>query len=408
MKKILNHLPALLIVLACCCIPFASNAGGARSIVMAAALPGPNYFTISAVDTASITTTGTHSQALVTGSPTIGSVKAWSTGTYPTVAVTIGALTGTSSPSAPTVSFEKSNDGGTTWVAWQLYQPGTTVTTSTATAVGIFVGQVGDATNFRIRGSLGLTMSATGTVAFFPASNAYGVTNAAQPEVVADQGAGNGASPWYNFLVDSAGTNVAGVDSSHRVLTYDTLAAGAAVTSNAGTNLNTSLLALESGGNLATVATQTTTTATQTTTTATNTGTIAGAVSASKMNVNLSSGYGSSWSGYPLTPGTGLTTVQTVSGSAGLFGGYLACVNLTSAPAYIEVFDTTGAVTLGTTVPTYEFVIPANATAANGAAANLSIPGGLVIANGIKVAAVTASKGSSAVGTAVFGTIIYH
>lgn len=51
---------------------------------------------------------------------------------------------------------------------------------------------------------------------------------------------------------------------------------------NAGTNLNTSALALETGGNLAT-------TATNTGTTATNTGTIAGAVSSSKMNVNLSS-----------------------------------------------------------------------------------------------------------------------
>lgn len=58
-----------------------------------------------------------------------------------------------------------------------------------------------------------------------------------------------------------------------------TMTVGGTVTANAGTNLNTSLLAVEAGGNLASVATSASTTAT-------NTGTVAGAVSAAVMQSN--------------------------------------------------------------------------------------------------------------------------
>ena len=67
------------------------------------------------------------------------------------------------------------------------------------------------------------------------------------------------------------------------------------VTANAGTNLNTSALALETGGNLAT--------------TATNTGTIAGAVSSSKMQVNVTN------TSIPVTQSTASNLNATVVGT---------------------------------------------------------------------------------------------
>lgn len=54
-------------------------------------------------------------------------------------------------------------------------------------------------------------------------------------------------------IIDSAGTNKLAIDSSGRL----TLIPTQTVTANAGTNLNTSLLALEAGGNLATLVTNT-------------------------------------------------------------------------------------------------------------------------------------------------------
>lgn len=125
-------------------------------------------------------------------------------------------------------------------------------------------------------------------------------------------------------------------------------------------------------------------------------------------SVNLAPIATGGWSGYPLgtASNAALTTTQTVSAAAGKVAGY-ALINLNSSPAYIQVFDTTGAVTLGTTAPNYIFVLPANSTAANGLAANLEITVGLTIANGIKIAATTTSNGASTVATGVTGTVFY-
>lgn len=125
-------------------------------------------------------------------------------------------------------------------------------------------------------------------------------------------------------------------------------------------------------------------------------------------SVNLSPTASGGWSGYALGgSNAALTTTQTVSAAAGKFGGYMTIINLNSTPAYIQVFDTTGAVTLGSTAPTYIITIPANATATNGLAANMELSNGLVIANGIKIAATTTSNGASTVATGVTGTILY-
>lgn len=119
--------------------------------------------------------------------------------------------------------------------------------------------------------------------------------------------------------------------------------------------------------------------------------------------VNLSPTATGGWSPYFANA---VTTVVTVSGSAGKFGGYML-INLNSAPAYLQVFDTIGAVTLGSTTPTFVIPLPANSTAANGLAANIELANGIVIANGIKVAATTASNGASTVSTGLSGSIWY-
>lgn len=101
-----------------------------------------------------------------------------------------------------------------------------------------------------------------------------------------------------------------------------------------------------------------------------------------------------------------VTTTVTVSAAAGKFGGYML-LNLNSAPAYLQVFDTTGAVVVGTTPPTFVIPIPCNTTAANGLGANLELGNGIVIANGIKAAATTTATGASTVATGLTGSIWY-
>lgn len=88
------------------------------------------------------------------------------------------------------------------------------------------------------------------------------------------------------------------------------------------------------------------------------------------------------------------TTVQTVKGSAGQLYSY-HCFNAAAATSYVQIFDTSGAVTLGTTTPALSLGLPA------GGAGNLHFTTGVAFANAIKVAATTTATGSSAPGTAV-------
>lgn len=101
-----------------------------------------------------------------------------------------------------------------------------------------------------------------------------------------------------------------------------------------------------------------------------------------------------------------VTTTATVSGSAGKLSGF-SVMNTNSTVAWLQVFDTTGAVTLGTTTPTASFPIPANSTAGNGAGSNFISTVGMAIANGIKIAFTTTAKGATTVSTGVSGTILY-
>jgi len=99
-------------------------------------------------------------------------------------------------------------------------------------------------------------------------------------------------------------------------------------------------------------------------------------------------------------------TVQTVSSSAGKFAG-CTLINTDSAPVYLQCFDTTGTVTLGTTTPTFVIPFPANSTAANGIADRLTFDVGVTLSNGLKVAATTTATGSTASANGLTGSIFY-
>jgi hypothetical protein len=113
--------------------------------------------------------------------------------------------------------------------------------------------------------------------------------------------------------------------------------------------------------------------------------------------INVSPAASGGWS---VSSQTSLTSTATVSGAAGKFGGYMF-INTNASVAYMQVFDTTGAVTLGTTVPTFVVPIPA------GAGANLEITNGIAIASGIKVAATTTPTGATTVSTGLTGFVLF-
>jgi hypothetical protein len=81
------------------------------------------------------------------------------------------------------------------------------------------------------------------------------------------------------------------------------------------------------------------------------------------------------------------TTVQTVAGSAATLTAYY-CANPNTAAAYVQIFDISGTVTLGSSTPKWSIRIPPN-----DGAANLSMLG-LAFVNAIKVAATTTATGS--------------
>lgn len=267
----------------------------------------------------------------------------------------------------------------------------------------------------------------------------------------------DGADVALGTTTDAAVGDATGTLNGHARQIAKTLATG--VTANAGTNLNTSLLALESGGNLASILTKlngglpaaltggggvkvgvvdalpaggnTIGAVTQasgpwsqniTQLGGTSIDTNSGNKSAGTQRVVLATDQpqltnalkvdGSavtqpvSMTTWSVSSQTALTTTATVSGSSGSFGGYMF-INLNSAPAYIQVFDTTGAVTLGSTTPTFVIPIPANSTAANGVGANVEFTRGITITNGIKIAATTTATGASTVGTGLTGFVLY-
>lgn len=90
-------------------------------------------------------------------------------------------------------------------------------------------------------------------------------------------------------------------------------------------------------------------------------------------------------------------TAVAVKASAGQVYGIYA-INLTAAPLYLQLFNIAqGSVTVGTTTPTVQFVIPANADS-DGAGFWLTIPQGIAFSTAITAAATTDNEGNGAPG----------
>ena len=87
------------------------------------------------------------------------------------------------------------------------------------------------------------------------------------------------------------------------------------------------------------------------------------------------------------------TTVVTISSGAAELQSYF-CHNPSAATAFVQMFDISGTVTLGTSTPKWSIGIPA------GQSGNLSQMN-LKFTNAIKVAATTTATGSSAPATAL-------
>jgi hypothetical protein len=235
------------------------------------------------------------------------------------------------------------------------------------------------------------------------------------------------------------------------------------VTANAGTNLNTSALALEAG-NLATIAgavsgaevqvdvvtsalpTGASTAANQTTiighvdgieglltTIDADTGTLAGAVSGSEMQVDVVAALPAGTNnigdvdvltiaaGSNLIGDVGLSGARTSGGSTpyrnvdvdetedeikGTAGQvyWLHAVNLTAAVLYLHLYNATAAyVTVGTTTPTLTFALPTQGDT-NGAGFNFSVPNGVAFSTAITIACTTTVGGSA--GPAANGCVV--
>lgn len=90
------------------------------------------------------------------------------------------------------------------------------------------------------------------------------------------------------------------------------------------------------------------------------------------------------------------TTVVTVKAVPGVLV-WVACANPNAAIEYVQVFDTTSAVTLGTTAPKFSLAIGASTTVLQ--------PLDVAMYTGMKIAATTTPTGSTAPGTALACTI---
>jgi hypothetical protein len=108
--------------------------------------------------------------------------------------------------------------------------------------------------------------------------------------------------------------------------------------------------------------------------------------------------------GWSVYNGYGMVAnVTTVKASAGQVGGWYIH-NPGTATAYLQVFNTTSGVTLGTTSPTYIVAVPA------GSAANLELTCGIAHSTGIQVACTSTATGNASptgAGSNMVVTIFY-
>jgi len=77
-------------------------------------------------------------------------------------------------------------------------------------------------------------------------------------------------------------------------------------------------------------------------------------------------------------PATLPSTPAPLTSSSGKFGGY-AVMNTTTSLAYLFIWDSTAAPTIGTNAPRIIIPLPYNATTGNGTMANLDLDNGVKI-----------------------------
>lgn len=126
-------------------------------------------------------------------------------------------------------------------------------------------------------------------------------------------------------------------------------------------------------------------------------------VIATVSSANLSPTAIGGWNSYTASA---VASAVSITASAGKLGGYML-INHGTTTAFVQIFDTSGNVTLGLTTPTMIVPIPANPTAGYGLAANLELTNGAKISNGIKMGVTSALGVASVVATGVTGTIWY-
>lgn len=94
-------------------------------------------------------------------------------------------------------------------------------------------------------------------------------------------------------------------------------------------------------------------------------------------------------------------TVQTIKSGPGVIGGYFLYNPSTTETAHVQVFDKTGTITLGSTVPDLRFPLRPQATA------NLTIPNGILMTNAIKFAVTKTEDAADANATGITATWWY-
>ena len=88
----------------------------------------------------------------------------------------------------------------------------------------------------------------------------------------------------------------------------------------------------------------------------------------------------------------GDNAAQTIKSSAGVLH-FLEVSNANTVDAYIQLYDESGAITVGTTVPALSLLVPAGAGSLDGAMDKFWIPG-MAFTNSIKYACTTTATGS--------------
>lgn len=216
-------------------------------------------------------------------------------------------------------------------------------------------------------------------------------------------GANDGVDIGDVTINNAAGAAAVNIQDGGNAITVD-----GTVTADAGTNLNTSALALETGGNLATVAGAVAGTEMQVDVVAAlpagtnaigklaaNTGVDIGDVDVTSIaaGANLVGDVGIS--GARTSGGTTLyknidvdQTEDQVKGTAGQVY-WIHAINLKATPLFLKFYNVAAAsVTVGTTVPDLTFPVPSQGDT-NGAGFNIAIPNGIEFDTAITIAATT-------------------